>query len=750
MPNTIIITDLDGTLLDAAAYSFAAALPALGQLRARGIPLILCSSKTRAEMEVIRRQLRNNHPFVTENGGGIFVPHGYFPGLPNAPDLPDVVESDGYRLIALGTPYAEIRHHFVRLRGELGIAVRGFADMTVEEVAGLTGLSHEAARLARQRDFDEPFVFEGAPDERFLRAIEASGLSWTEGRIFHIMGRHDKGRAVSLLQSLYEKKLGRIESIGLGDSLNDLQMLQTVDRPVLVMHEDGSHDARIAVANLLKTRLPGPAGWNEAVLQLLAAGQGAAGVLIEMYYAALAAVDPYRAVLRFAEVSENCLRVAGMSYDLTAFDRIVVVGAGKATARMAQALEALLGERISAGLIIVKQGHTAPLSIIEQVEAAHPVPDEAGEAGAKRILEMVRAAGEKTLVVCLLSGGASALLVAPVHDATLRDATLRDVTLQDKQEATALLLRAGASIDELNAVRKHLSAVKGGRLAQAAYPATVVSLLLSDVIGDRLDVIASGPTAPDSSTFADALAVIAKYRLEKKMPPRISDYLQRGADGQVAETMKTGDRCLDRTRNVIVGAIGLALDAAAEKSRQLGLPAKIIGADLRGEARAAASFLAQTARATLAGMQDGERCCLLSGGETTVAVGGTGKGGRNQELALAFALEIAELETGGLAGVSLLSAGTDGNDGPTDAAGALVDGRTAARARGLGIDPALFLENNDSYSFFQRLDELSGGNYPVGELSGAQSHFKTGPTGTNVMDMQALLLEKRGAVQPLS
>ena len=719
MPNTIIITDLDGTLLDAAAYSFDAALPALGQLRARDIPLILCSSKTRAEMAVIRRQLHNNHPFVTENGGGIFIPHGYFSSLP------DAVESGSYRLIALGTPYAEIRHHFIRLRDELGIAVRGFADMTVDEVAGLTGLSRDAARLARQRDFDEPFVFEGAPDERFLRAIEASGLSWTEGRIFHIMGRHDKGRAVSLLQSLYEKKLGRIESIGLGDSLNDLQMLQAVDHPVLVRHEDGSHDARIAVANLLKTRLPGPSGWNEAVLQLLAAEQGAAGALIEMFYAALAAVDPYHAVLRFAQVRENCLCVADASYDLNTFERILVVGAGKATARMAQALEALLGERISAGLIVVKQGHTAPLEIIEQMEAAHPVPDEAGEAGAKRILEMVHAADAKTLVICLLSGGGSALLVAPAAG----------VTLQDKQEATALLLRAGASIDEVNAVRKHLSAVKGGRLAQAAYPATVVTLLLSDVIGDRLDVIASGPTAPDSSTFADALAVVAKYRLEKKMPPRVSDYLQRGADGQVAETMKGGDRCLDRTRNIIVGAIGLALDAAAEKSRQLGLSAKIIGADLRGEARAAASFLAQAARETLAEMRDGERCCLLCGGETTVVVRGMGKGGRNQELALAFALEIE-----GLAGVSLLSVGTDGNDGPTDAAGALVDGRTVAHARALGIDPALYLDNNDSYHFFRQLDGRSGG----------QSHFITGPTGTNVMDVQLLLLEKRDAMRSLS
>ena len=658
-PKTIIITDLDGTLLDAVTYSYAPALPALEAIQLRNIPLILCSSKTRAEMEALRRDLGNNHPFVTENGGGIFIPNEYFPSPLDAKDC------DGYKLIALGTPYAEIRRQFVRLREELGVNVRGFADMMVGEVAGLTGLSDDAARLAKQRDFDEPFVFEGEPDERFLRAIEASGLNWTQGRIFHIMGRHDKGRAVSLLKSLYERKLGIVVSIGLGDSLNDLEMLQAVDRPVLVRHQDGSHDARIALPNVRETQLPGPAGWNEAVLRLLPANN--AELLIEIFNTALAAVDPYHAVLRFAKVTENRLHVGDASYELDAYERIVVIGAGKATARMAQAIESFLGRRISTGLIVVKEGHAAPLDIIEQVEAAHPVPNEAGEAGTKRILEMMRAADEKTLVICLLSGGGSALLVAPAEG----------VTLRDKQDATGLLLNAGASINELNAVRKHLSAVKGGRLAQAAYPAQVVTLLLSDVIGDRLDVIASGPTASDASTFADAQSVIDKYQLGEKMPLRVSDYLKRGVNGQVAETVKAGDRCLDHTRNVIVGAIGIALEAAAEKARQLGLPAKIISAELQGKARTAARFLAERARTTLAELRAGERCCLLSGGETTVVVSGTGKGGRNQELALAFALEVEGVE-----GVSLLSAGTDGNDGPTDAAGALVDGQTAARARG--------------------------------------------------------------------
>jgi len=717
MSKIIIITDLDGTLLDAATYSFAPALPALDLIRARHIPLILCSSKTRAEIEVLRRKLGNVHPFISENGGGVFVPHGYFAAPFEAEDCGD------YHLITLGTPYADIRRRFVRLRDALQVKVRGFGDMTAEEVAALTGLSPDAAQRAQQRDFDEPFVFEGAPDVRFLHAIKADGLSWTEGRLFHILGRHDKGRAVSLLQSLYEKQFGGVESIGLGDSLNDLQMLQAVEHPVLVMHDDDSHDARITIPKLIKTRLPGPSGWNEAVLRLLDANEN--GILRTIFDAALAAVDPYYAVLGSAKVANGHLRVADADYDLAALKRILVVGGGKATARMAQAVETLLGEYITTGLIVVKDGHTLPLKNIEQVEAAHPVPNAAGEAGARRILDLVRAADEKTLMLCLLSGGASALLVAP-------DTGL---TLQDKQEATGLLLRAGASIDELNAVRKHLSAIKGGRLAQAAFPAQVLTLLLSDVIGDRLDVIASGPTAVDGSSFADALAVISKYGLLDKMPQRVTALLQQGACGQLAETAKAGDRCFNQTRNVIVGALRLALEAAAIESRRLGLNTRIISAELQGEARAAAHFLAQIARRELSGMCGGERCCLLCGGETTVTVRGTGLGGRNQELALAFALEIE-----GMDGVTLLSAATDGSDGPTAAAGAQVDGRTAARARELGIDPQPHLDANDSYAFFRRYDERSG----------EHSHLITGPTGTNVMDMQLLLLEKRSTAAPLS
>lgn len=439
--------------------------------------------------------------------------------------------------------------------------------------------------------------------------------------------------------------------------------------------------------------------------------------LLAIFNAALAAVDPYHAVLKAVGIEQNQLQIAGVTYSLDKYERILVVGAGKATARMAQAMEALLGDSIDAGLIIVKDGHSLPLSIIEQVEAPHPVPGEAGVMGTRRVLDMLRAANENTLVICLLSGGASALLVAPAEG----------LTLQDKQQTTRLLLNAGASIAELNTVRKHLSLVKGGRLAQAAYPASLLTLIVSDVIGDALDVIASGPTAPDHSSFDDAWAVIGKYALQIKLPPQVADYLQRGSRGQVAETVGESNPCMVKTRNVIIAGIGQALLAATEKSVQLGYASRIVSSTLQGEARDAARLLAQTARAELALMQAHERRCLLYGGETTVTVRGAGKGGRNQELVLAFAVA-----TEGLAGVTLLSAGTDGSDGPTDAAGAMVDGHTVTRARRLGIEAPDYLDNNDSYTFFQRYDAASG----------AHSQLKTGPTGTNVMDMQIVLLDR--------
>ena len=438
-------------------------------------------------------------------------------------------------------------------------------------------------------------------------------------------------------------------------------------------------------------------------------------VVRDIFNAALEAADPGQAIRRNLAVDNGRLRSAGYAYDLDEFNRLLVVGGGKAAARMGRSVEDILGDRISGGLLVTQRDHAIPLRRIALAEAAHPVPDEAGVRATREMAALLRGSDEKTFVLCLLSGGASALLVAPPPG----------VTLADKQTVTGLLLKAGAAIDELNAVRKHLSVVKGGRLAKIAFPATILTLILSDVIGDRLDVIASGPTAPDASTFAAAAAVLDTYGLWERLPSRAAAYLKRGLAGLEAETIKENDPCFTRAAHVLVGSLSLALDAAAAKARGYGLHTEIISRELQGEARVAARFLSERALRSRARLTPGKRLCLLAGGETTVRVLGTGRGGRNQELALAFALEIAGVE-----GIELMSAGTDGTDGPTDAAGAIVDGKTVEEGKRVGMDAAAFLENNDSHSYFRELDARSG----------HKRHIKTGPTGTNVMDIQIILV----------
>jgi mannosyl-3-phosphoglycerate phosphatase family protein len=262
----IIVTDLDGTLLDSKTSSFEDARPALEQIKKDHIPLVLCSSKTRAELELWRDRLDNRHPFIVENGGGIFIPEGYFPFTTEGETR------TGYRVISLGIPYARVREQFIRLRDELRIPVSGFGDMTPAEIAVLTGISHNEAVLAKQREYGEPFVFSGAANERLLQAIETCGLRWTQGRLFHLMGNHDKGRAVAILRTLFERARGPLVIAGLGDSLNDLPFLLAVDHPVLVRREDGGHDQRIDIPGLYRTQRIGPAGWNEAVQKLLGTG----------------------------------------------------------------------------------------------------------------------------------------------------------------------------------------------------------------------------------------------------------------------------------------------------------------------------------------------------------------------------------------------------------------------------------------------------------------------------------------------
>lgn len=437
--------------------------------------------------------------------------------------------------------------------------------------------------------------------------------------------------------------------------------------------------------------------------------------LREVFSAAIKAADPYGAVLRHLSRTGNTLLADGKGFALDRFKRTVVIGAGKGASFMAKAVEDVFGDMIDSGIVIVKYGHSiAALSKIVQFEASHPLPDEAGVKGTERIVEILKGADEATFVVCLLSGGASSLLVAPAEG----------LSLEDKRSTTDLLLNCGASIDELNSVRKHLSRIKGGRLAELASPATMATFLLSDVIGDRLDVIASGPTVADTTTFRDAMEAVEKYGITGRLPSSVLKRLREGFAGKLRETPKGKEPFFKNSSNFVVGSLKESLAAARDAASGMGLDVQVVTAELKGEARSAARALAARALEARSSLRRGHRArCLLFGGETTVTVKGNGSGGRNQELALAFALEIE-----GVDGITLLSAATDGTDGPTDAAGAIVDGRTASTARSLGIDPAVYLDNNDSYRFFERLDSMSASG----------SHLKTGPTGTNVMDINII------------
>jgi glycerate-2-kinase len=436
-------------------------------------------------------------------------------------------------------------------------------------------------------------------------------------------------------------------------------------------------------------------------------------IIREIFNKALQAVDPYFKVREHAEKIRVELLNGG-------FNKLFVIGFGKASYQMACAVEDVFTEEeISAGIIVIKYGHacmqgagTGPqrgtLKKIKVFEAAHPVPDEKGLEAAREIIHLVQTADEKTLVLCLISGGGSALFASPCEG----------ITLKEKQEVTDLLMRAGADINELNAVRKHISGVKGGRLAEMAFPATVISLLVSDVIGDYLDVIASGPTAPDTSTFSDALEIMDRYNLSDRVSSNVTAILQKGAKGEISDTPDKNSRVFDNVRNIILCSNQLALEAAKKCAQSQGYDADIISSTLTGEARTVGVQLAQQAKKIKAQIKKNQ-CCIY-GGETTVTVTGKGKGGRNTEMALSFAREIEGIE-----GVTFLSAGTDGTDGPTDAAGAIVNGQTIAESKKLGLDSLSYLSNNDSYSFFDRTGSL----------------VKTGPTGTNVMDIQVVLIE---------
>jgi hydroxypyruvate reductase len=436
---------------------------------------------------------------------------------------------------------------------------------------------------------------------------------------------------------------------------------------------------------------------------------------LAIFQAGLKAVDPIAAVKRHVSYRDRKLDIHGRTYDLSKRGYMYVVGAGKASAAMAQAIEEIISDgKLKTGLVSVKYGHAhSSLNVIQIRQAGHPVPDEAGLANAGEIIKILRQTTRDDLVLCLLSGGGSALLPCPAQG----------LTLADKQQVTELLLKCGATIHEINAVRKHLSQIKGGRLARLAAPSRLVSLILSDVIGDDVSSIASGPTAPDETTFADGVRILDKYDLKRQIPRAALRVLQRGARGEIEETPKPDDPLFRRTtrpQNVIIGSNILAVEAAKRKAEASGYRCLILSSLVEGETKDVAHVHAAVAKEICrSGNPIPKPACVISGGETTVTIRGRGLGGRNQEFALASAIDID-----GLKNVVMLSGGTDGSDGPTDAAGAIADGTTLRRAKQKGMDAQRFLRDNDSYHFFQSLGDL----------------LITGPTLTNVMDLRLILV----------
>jgi len=432
-----------------------------------------------------------------------------------------------------------------------------------------------------------------------------------------------------------------------------------------------------------------------------------------IWTAALQAVDPEAVVRKHVKRRKTALQVGQYRFDLDAIRKVWVLGAGKAAAPMGKALEKILGKYLAGGFLATKYGHGLVLNTIEILEAGHPLPDEHSLAAAERIRSFVEDRIEQgDLVICVLSGGASSLVVSPADG----------ITLDDKIRCSDILMKSGASIHALNSVRKHLSGLKGGGLARLLRHARVVVLALSDVVGDDIATIASGPTAPDPSTFSDCLEVLQKLKVYDRVSPAVRTRLEDGCAGRLEETLKPGDPIFRGVRYVIVGNSALACTAALKAAKKMGYRGMVLTSRLEGDNAAAANFHVSVMKEIIERNRPLNRpACIISGGETTVEVTGGGCGGRNQEFVLHCVPHLAELQAPGL----VASLGTDGTDGPTDAAGAVADNSTLTRS--LKYGPAFLkdsLDNNDSHTFFKRLGDL----------------IITGPTRTNVMDLHILLV----------
>ncbi|MEI7423295.1 MAG: glycerate kinase [Prolixibacteraceae bacterium] len=432
---------------------------------------------------------------------------------------------------------------------------------------------------------------------------------------------------------------------------------------------------------------------------------------IEIFLTGVESVKPDNLIKRFVSLNDPILSFSKLAFDLRFVENIYVIGAGKASAMMAHSIETILGPRIREGHIITKYHQSIPLQFITITEAGHPVPDQNGVEGTRKILKILKQTRPDDLVICLLSGGGSALL-ADIPE---------NCTLDEVKSVNNILLKSGANIQEMNCIRKHLSQVKGGMLAKAASPASLVSLILSDVIGDPLDVIASGPTAPDPSTFHDAIAILAKYNLENQIPQNIRQFLLDGLHGKHPETLKEEDEIMENTYNLIIGNNKLALASAREKAESLGYETRIVTDRLEGDVEFVSAEIFNLAILTKQ-QNPHQNICLLFGGEPTVKVRGKGLGGRNQHLALLLAKLLKDHP-----GITFLSGGTDGTDGPTEAAGAVADSETSLNGEKLHLDLDEYIQNHDTYRFFKQEGGL----------------INTGPTQTNVMDIMVILLHEK-------
>jgi glycerate 2-kinase len=435
-------------------------------------------------------------------------------------------------------------------------------------------------------------------------------------------------------------------------------------------------------------------------------------LILQCLERAVNAVEPKQLVKDKLKLKNNHLQVEGYTFDMGKFKHVYVIGGGKAGGKMAQAIEEILGKHITCGVVNIPYGSRQRTNVVDLNEVSHPVPDEAGVQGTFRIMALAERAEKNDLVICLISGGGSSLMPLPREG----------ISLMDKQELTNMLFKSGAAITEINAVRKHLSAFKGGWLAKKAYPATVLNLILSDVMGDQLDSIASGPTVPDISTFDDAAKILKKYDLWLNAPISVRNILSEGARGLLQETPKVGDVVFDNVHNVVIGNNQTACLAAVDCLCSKGLNTLLLADVLEGEAREAGKALAKYVSGVfVCNSPISEPLGIVVGGETTVTVTGKGQGGRNQELVLSAVLNLKELGE-----FVIASFNTDGLDGPTDAAGAIVDFNTLKRAKKLGLDPEKYLADNDSYSFFSKLGDL----------------ICTGATGTNVNDILVIVALK--------